>query len=124
MIFFLETPHRLISALNDLRLLLGNRQIAIARELTKMHEEIFRGRLDEALLHFQQQPPRGEFTLVIAGFSPNRENWTEERVDAELDARLMGGEPPAKLAAELASESGWPRRKIYQKVLRLQDRRE
>jgi 16S rRNA (cytidine1402-2'-O)-methyltransferase len=123
-LLFLETPHRLISALNDLRLLLGNRQIAIARELTKMHEEIFRGRLDEALLHFQQQPPRGEFTLVIAGFSPNRENWTEERVDAELDARLMGGEPPAKLAAELASESGWPRRKIYQKVLRLQDRRE
>ncbi len=123
-LLFLETPHRLISALNDLRQVLGNRRIAVARELTKMHEEIFRGALDDALLHFQQQPPRGEFTLVVAGFSPTQENWTEERLDNELDVRLMDGEPPAKLAAELASESGWPRRKIYQKMLRLQDRRE
>jgi len=123
-LIFLETPHRLISALNDLHQMLGNRQVAIARELTKIHEEVFRGALDEALLHFQQKPPRGEFTLVVAGFLPTQENWSEERLNSVLNERLFSGESPTRLSAELASLSGWPRREIYQKIMRLQDRRE
>ena len=123
-LIFLETPHRLISALNDLRQMLGNRQVAIARELTKIHEEVFRGNLDEALLHFQQKPPRGEFTLVVAGFLPTQENWSEERLNNEINDRRWSGISPTRLALELASLSGWPRREIYQKIIRLQDRRE
>ncbi len=64
---FLETPHRLLRALDDLSAMLGARQIAIARELTKLHEEIFRGDVASARQHFEEQEPRGEFTLVVAG---------------------------------------------------------
>ena len=60
-----ESPHRLLSSLNDIAQVLGNRRIAIVRELTKIHEEVFRGSISEAVDHFQQ--PRGEFTLVIEG---------------------------------------------------------
>ena len=60
-----ETPHRLREALSDIEEILGNRRISICRELTKIHEEIFRGRVSQAREHFAE--PRGEFTLVIEG---------------------------------------------------------
>ena len=67
MIFF-ESPHRVLKALEDAVAVLGpDRGVAIARELTKHFEEIFRGTAAAALEHFTLQPPRGEFTIVIAG---------------------------------------------------------
>jgi len=60
-----ETPHRLREALSDIEESLGNRRISVCRELTKVHEEIFRGRVSQAREHFAE--PRGEFTLVIEG---------------------------------------------------------
>jgi 16S rRNA (cytidine1402-2'-O)-methyltransferase len=60
-----ETPHRLRKALSDIEEILGNRRISICRELTKVHEEIFRGRVSQAREHFTE--PRGEFSLVIEG---------------------------------------------------------
>ena len=60
-----ETPHRLAAALADLRAALGDRRIAVCREMTKLHEETFRGPISEAIAHFTH--PRGEFTLVIEG---------------------------------------------------------
>jgi 16S rRNA (cytidine1402-2'-O)-methyltransferase len=60
-----ETPHRLGEALSDIEESLGNRRISVSRELTKVHEEIFRGRVSQAREHFAE--PRGEFTLVIEG---------------------------------------------------------
>src|SRR4030042_499328 len=59
----LESPHRLLASLADLLAVLGDRRIAVRRELTTLHEEVFRGRISEALGHFAA--PRGEFTLVI-----------------------------------------------------------
>jgi 16S rRNA (cytidine1402-2'-O)-methyltransferase len=60
-----ETPHRLKGALNDIEEILGDRRLAVCRELTKIHEEIFRGRVSKAKEHFVE--PRGEFSLVIEG---------------------------------------------------------
>ena len=60
-----ETPHRLREALSDIEEILGNRRLSVCRELTKVHEEIFRGRVSQAREHFAE--PRGEFTLVIEG---------------------------------------------------------
>jgi 16S rRNA (cytidine1402-2'-O)-methyltransferase len=60
-----ETPHRLSKALSDIEEILGNRRLSVCRELTKVHEEIFRGRVSQAREHFAE--PRGEFTLVIEG---------------------------------------------------------
>jgi 16S rRNA (cytidine1402-2'-O)-methyltransferase len=60
-----EAPHRLREALSDIEEILGNRRISVCRELTKVHEEIFRGRVSQAKEHYAE--PRGEFTLVIEG---------------------------------------------------------
>jgi len=60
-----ETPHRLREALSDIEEILGNRRLSVCRELTKVHEEIFRGRVSQAREHFAE--PRGEFSLVIEG---------------------------------------------------------
>jgi len=119
-LIFLETPHRLLESLSDLEAALGERQIAIGRELTKLHEEIFRGSVIEARQHFIQQPPRGEFTLVIAGRLAQKSRWTEEQLRAELEAGLQQGEAASQLAARLASDSGWSRKEIYQQVLQIQ----
>jgi 16S rRNA (cytidine1402-2'-O)-methyltransferase len=109
----LETPHRLLNAVQDLLDILGDRQVAVARELTKLHEEIFRGTLSQALAHFKAQTPRGEFTLVIAGKTSVGVNWDETRLRDELEHAIHAGESVSRVSARLASLSGWPRRKVY-----------
>ncbi|MFP6725131.1 MAG: 16S rRNA (cytidine(1402)-2'-O)-methyltransferase [Candidatus Poribacteria bacterium] len=66
-IIFYESPHRLVKFLVDVLEILGDRRICIARELTKKFEEIFYGTVSEAIDKFTDQPPRGEFTVVVAG---------------------------------------------------------
>jgi 16S rRNA (cytidine1402-2'-O)-methyltransferase len=110
---FLETPHRLVEALKDLETALGDRQIAVGREMTKVHEEIFRGSLSTAYAHYSAQPPRGEITLVLAGCSISKELWSEDQVRAALRERKAQGLSPTQIAGQLANESGWPRREIY-----------
>jgi 16S rRNA (cytidine1402-2'-O)-methyltransferase len=122
-LIFLEAPHRLLPALEDLQAELGDRQIAVGRELTKLHEEIFRGSLSEARRHFAENPPRGEFTLVLAGNTIQAERWTEERLKTELQAQLAGGMPASQLAASLALSSGWSRREIYRQLLKTQGKK-
>lgn len=64
-----ESPHRILKTLTDIQTYLGNRQIAIGRELTKLHEEILRTDVETALQHFKKTAPKGEFTLVISAES-------------------------------------------------------
>lgn len=120
-LIFLETPHRLLPALEDLQAALGDRPAAVARELTKLHEEIFRGKLSAAHAYFTVNPPRGEFTLVVEGFQPSaeRERWSEERLQAALQERLSIRQPASQIAAQVAQESGWPRREVYRIVTEL-----
>ncbi len=112
----LETPHRLLAALEDIQAVLGDRRLAVARELTKMHEEIFRGTVSEARARFAAEAPRGEITLVLAGAAPAAP-WTEAEVRAAVRAGLQAGEAPSALARALAAQSGWPRRRIYRILL-------
>ncbi len=111
-LIYIEAPHRLPGALEDMQSVLGDRQAAVARELTKLHEEIWHGTLAEARKHFQE--PRGEFVLVVHGkqAEPQAE-WTVEQLRLVVDKRLAGGQTPTKVAAELARESGWACRDIY-----------
>lgn len=111
-LIFLESPHRLVETLGDLQSLLGDRPIAIARELTKLHEEIWRGRISGAIERFRQ--PRGEFVLVIGGGPEGEQRqWTQAEVLAAVRRRLRAGTPRTVVAAELAVQSGWSRRAIY-----------
>lgn len=109
-----EAPHRLLETLADLLDGLGPRPITVSRELTKLHEEIWRGTVDAALDYFGRNEPRGEFVLVIAGASPQpAQVWTEEQVRGALAARLSAGEPRSAAAKAVAEEAGWPRRAVY-----------
>ena len=113
---FLETPHRLSASLQDLLTVLGDRQAAVARELTKLHEEIFRGSLHEALQYFLGNEPRGEFTLVVAGYTRQAATWTEAEVRSALNSELAQGISASQAASQVAARSGWTRRKVYQLI--------
>ncbi|RLD09738.1 MAG: 16S rRNA (cytidine(1402)-2'-O)-methyltransferase [Chloroflexota bacterium] len=113
-LIFLETPHRLCQALDDIAKELGERDIAIARELTKLHEEIFRGKISAAQQHFSEKEPRGEITLVIAGQDPETQKWSLEKLQHALKKeQLIEGNPPSKIAKAIAKKSGWKRSEVY-----------
>jgi 16S rRNA (cytidine1402-2'-O)-methyltransferase len=116
-----EAPHRLLAALRDLEVALGNRPVALARELTKMHEEIWRGTLEEALAHFRSNPPRGEFTLVVGGAPVTQERWDQAQVQSALEEMLARGSSTRTASQDVALLAGWPRREVY--ALALQVRR-
>lgn len=118
---FLESPHRLYASLQDLHQMLGDRQICLARELTKLHEEILRFSLREALDHFSVQPARGEFTLVLAGADSPKTSWSEEQLREAIQQEIASGEPVARVAALIAVRSGWPRREVYKMINHLHD---
>jgi len=116
-LIFLESPHRLLDSLEDLLAALGDRSCAIARELTKLHEEIYRGPLSAAHAHFTTQPARGEFTLVVAGYHPQEKaRWSEAQVRAAAQQTRRSGESRSEMAKRLAAESGWERREIYRLI--------
>lgn len=116
-LIFLESPHRLLDSLRDLQTALGDRQAAVARELTKLHEEIFRGALSAAREHFTRHEPRGEFTLVISGLTAAPERWSEEQVRRAVHERLAQDERPSRAAAQVAEASGWSKREVYELAL-------
>jgi len=92
--------------------------MAAARELTKLHEEILRSSISDVREHFSTHPPRGEFTLVLAGKTIDQSAvWTDEQLQSAIRKGLLQGESSSALAACLAGESGWQRRKIYQKII-------
>jgi len=115
-----EAPHRLVETLADIQAALGDRRIAVARELTKVHEEVWRGTVSQALAHYQAQPPRGEITLVIAGASEAEKaqaRWEAEQVRAAVAVLLKEGVPRREAIRRVARASGWPRREVYKLVL-------
>jgi len=113
-----EAPHRLRSSLADLKDVLGDRRIALARELTKMYEEVWRGGVSQALDHFEENPPRGEFTLVIEGAKEERVTWDEGQVMEAL-AELLAEGVERKEAVKAVSElAGWPKREVYKVALK------
>ena len=115
-LIFLETPHRLLESLRDLLQVLGDRPACLGRELTKLHEEILHAPLSQALAHFESQEPRGEFTLVIGGKPAQVERFSEDQVRQAILLGLRQGQSPARLAGEIAAQSGWPRRELYRMI--------
>ncbi|MDW8103100.1 MAG: 16S rRNA (cytidine(1402)-2'-O)-methyltransferase [Anaerolineae bacterium] len=116
-IVLFEAPHRLIECLEELLEFFGNRPVAVARELTKLHEEIWRGTLQEALEYFQANPPIGECTLVIGG--AEEERWDEETIMESLKNLLEEGLSVKEASKQLAELSGWPRSDLYRMALKI-----
>jgi 16S rRNA (cytidine1402-2'-O)-methyltransferase len=100
---FYETPHRLARSLADCASVLGNREAAVARELTKLHEEIVRGDLDKLGRHFTDNPPRGEIVVVIDRQRESAQAPTEGSIAgrvAELEAEGVDRKNALKKAAK------------------------
>ena len=113
-----ETPHRLQAALADIAAVLGNRRIAVARELTKLHEEIVRGTVDDAIAHFDAHAPRGEFVLVIEGMieqppPPAVEGEWQLHAQARLRELHDQGVGGSSAARQVAKELGVARNEVY-----------
>ncbi|MGE5138769.1 MAG: 16S rRNA (cytidine(1402)-2'-O)-methyltransferase, partial [Rudaea sp.] len=106
-----EAPHRLCETLQDLEEILDGREIAAARELTKVFEEFQRGPIPEVRRYFEEHEPRGEFTLVIAGAAerrgraPSAEPWDAERVKSRVRRLLKQGVTRTEAVKRVASES-------------------
>ncbi|HOU24070.1 MAG TPA: 16S rRNA (cytidine(1402)-2'-O)-methyltransferase [Anaerolineae bacterium] len=109
-----EAPHRLVETLEDVVATLGDRQVAVAAELTKLFEEVQRGSVSECLAHLREKPPRGEYTLVIEGAVDAPVTlWSEEEVSEALAALIQAGWSRRDAAAEISASSGWARRAVY-----------
>ena len=106
-----ESPHRLRATLADLLAMLGDRRIAVCRELTKLYEEVYRGRISDAIEHFRE--PRGEFTLVIEGAGDAPAALDEATLKTELQRLRAAGKGARDASAEVADRYGLSRRAVY-----------
>jgi len=115
-IIVLEAPHRLRAALNDILLILGDRKLAVCHELTKVHEEVFRGRVSEAIDNFTE--PKGEFTLVIEGKVEKNKPQLTEDIERQLHQMRLEGVAAKEAIAKLGKETGLSRKELYQTWLK------
>jgi len=111
-----ESPHRLVTTLRDMLDVLGERRIAVCRELTKIHEEVFRGAVSAAVEYFRE--PRGEFTLVIEGRSKSETALTAP-VEGELRRLYEQGFSAKDAVSQVAKATGVSKRELYKLWLRL-----
>jgi 16S rRNA (cytidine1402-2'-O)-methyltransferase len=121
----LEAPGRLAATLAELAAVDAARRVAVVRELTKVHEEVWRGTLGEAAEAFGARQVRGEVVVVIAGAAPAGPP-SDEAIDDAVRERLRRGqgEGPRQIALVVSDELGVPRRKVYEAVLRLRSAEE
>ena len=118
-----EAPHRLVKTLEVLRDALGDRRMSLCRELTKKHEEVFQTTLDAALEKYQEQPPKGEYVLVIQGrdrqeLQKEREEvWGEMSLDEHMALYLRQGMEKKEAMKQVAKDRGVSKREIYRELL-------
>ncbi len=119
-----EAPHRIVRTLGDLaKAGLNDRRVAICRELTKRYEEVLRMSVAEALLHFSEQPPRGEFVLVIdactSNISSERMEIPEESKAERVSQLQENGLPTKEMAGILAKEWGITKKEAYSFIIKM-----
>ena len=116
---FHEAPHRLRATLNDMAELLGERKVALCRELTKLHEETVRTTLAEAAELYSQREPRGEYVLVVAGAEPTAQATVtlDEGVEMVL-RRREDGLRMKDAVRQVSDTTGLNRNELYDAVLR------
>ena len=114
---FYEAPHKLQRTLQDMLECWGDRKIALCREITKLHEECFRTTLSEAIAHYEEHPPRGEFVLVIEGCTEVEAPVEEADLLAQVQALVDGGMPLMGAVKQVAKANGASKNKLYQEAL-------
>ncbi|HEY9802245.1 MAG TPA: 16S rRNA (cytidine(1402)-2'-O)-methyltransferase [Leptolyngbyaceae cyanobacterium] len=124
-LIFYESPHRLRETLQDLAQVWGSdRQIVLARELTKLYEEFWRGSIGDAIAHYQQREPQGEYTILVAGKPPSQTLLTEEQLKAELQQLISQGISRSQASRQMTKYTSLNRRQVYQIALSIVINRE
>ncbi len=117
MIFY-EAPHKLTATLGDMLKYFGNRKIAIVRELTKIHETVMHTTLEDALAHYNENDPRGEFVLIVSGADKEKETYTLEDAVKIAQKLIDDGMSTSSAAKEAATLTGQKKGEIYKSVLK------
>ncbi|NPA49387.1 MAG: 16S rRNA (cytidine(1402)-2'-O)-methyltransferase [Thermodesulfobacteria bacterium] len=118
---FFEGPHRIEGTLGDALEILGDREVFLAREMTKKHEEYLLTRLSALYERFSQEKPRGEFTLVLAGASKGPRTPSEKDIAEALKAAFNHGTSLKEAVQKVSQETGAPKKLVYQLALKLRD---
>lgn len=122
-LIFYEAPHKLKNTLDDLLSALGDRNAALCRELTKLHEEVLKGTLSELAKYYADKTPRGEYVLVVEGKQKQQENAeiTLENA-AEMAAQLVkDGVKPSDACKQTAAKTPFSKSEIYKQLLSMQE---
>ncbi len=126
-LIFYEAPHKLLRTLNDLLAVLGDREICLVRELTKVHEEVRRTTLLEAAAYYAENPPRGEFVLVVAGAdeaalqAQAAAAYADIGICAHVDSLIAQGMDKKDAIKEVAQLRGLKKRDVYNQYERADD---
>lgn len=116
-LIFLESPNRLLSSLRDMRQFFGERQVVVAREITKKFEQVLRGTISEVIDRIGPEP-KGEIVLLLAGSKlEEMETISEEKLLSMVAEAVRKGDQIKEIASDLAKITGYDRRAIYQMAL-------
>lgn len=117
-LIFYEAPHKLVYTLQDMLQVLGDRRIALCRELTKLHEEIIRTTFSGALALYREKSPRGEYVLIIEGApEPEKTSLTLEDAAAQVKKLRESGLSVSDAAKQVAKETGYKKGDLYRLAL-------
>ena len=118
-LIFYEAPHKLLNTLEDMLKFLGDRKISLCRELTKMHEEVIRTTLSQAVEMYREVKPKGEFVLVVEGANESELSKAETIDDALAQVRALvdKGMRGADACKEIAKATGFSKGELYTKLL-------
>ena len=120
-IILYEAPHRLLDLLRDMEKILGNRNVSISRELTKIYEETFRGTIGEALNKFKEERPRGEFVLVIKGEDKVEQNPYENiTIEEHIKFYMEKGLTKKDAVKKVADLRNVPKNLVYKESIKIQ----
>ncbi|MBO5604483.1 MAG: 16S rRNA (cytidine(1402)-2'-O)-methyltransferase [Acidaminococcaceae bacterium] len=118
-----EAPHRIVDVLEEILAAWGDRQMAFGRELTKLHEEFWRGTVSQAIAYLKENTPRGEFVLVIAQAQEVLAEDEEEKDPLEaVKEKIAAGVPKKEALAQIAKQFKIPKRDLYNRLIQEQEK--
>lgn len=115
-LIFYESPHRLIDTLMDMEKILSDRNMVIARELTKKYEEIIRGNISNIIKHFKANAPKGEFVLLVEGGNieqRNEKSFENLSIEEHIVLYMDKGLSKKEAVKQVAKERNIPKREVY-----------
>ncbi|WP_424141319.1 16S rRNA (cytidine(1402)-2'-O)-methyltransferase [Sporosalibacterium faouarense] len=122
-LIFYESPHRLLALLKDMFIALGDRNIAVARELTKKYEEVYRGSIQSAIEKFDSEGPRGEFVIVVQGMSSEiikeieESMWSDMTIKEHIILYVNQGFRKKEAIKRVAKERNIPKNEVYKESI-------